>query len=122
MSKRYKNTIVPIKVLSTTNGNSVTVTTEPGYIKRAIIAFPTPDNVGMVRASIEGNNGEKLAEMQAIDVYKNRNIGYEQDGIPMNTQGGGQLTFKILATANFNSDFVADLILIYGEEEPCSNY
>lgn len=119
---RYKNTIIPIKVLAGTNGNSVTVTTEAGFIKRAIIAFPTPDNTGMVRAAIEGNNGEKLAEMQSIDVYKTRNIGYEQDGVPMNIQGGGSMTFKVLATELFNADFSADLVLIYGADEPCSNY
>lgn len=122
MATRYRNVVVPIRVSSGTNAASAVVVTEAGFIKRAVIAFGTPDNTGMVRAAIEGNNGEKLAEMQAIDVYKPRNIGYEQDGVPVNVPGGGQIAFKILATQNFTSDFVADLILIYGEDEPCNNF
>lgn len=119
MSKRYRNVVVPITVDAGTNSGSVVVTTEAGFIKRAMIAFSTPDNAGMVRATIEGNNGEKLAEMQAIEVYKIRNVAYETDGVPINVQGGGQIAFKVLATDTFNADFVADLILVYGEDEPC---
>lgn len=121
MSK-YKNSIVPIKVLSGANSGSVTIATESGFITRAVIVSPTPTNTGMVRATIEGNNGEKLAEMQALQIFRSRETDYEKDGVPVNVHGGGQITFKILATANFGADFNADLILVYGKETPCDNY
>jgi hypothetical protein len=121
MSK-YKNSIIPINVLSGANSNSVTINTEAGYITRAIIVSQTPNNPGMVRATIEGNNGEKLAEMQALEIFRSRETEYEKDGVPVNVHGGGAITFKILATKNFDADFNADLVLVYGKETPCDNY
>lgn len=116
---RYRNVVVPIKILSGSNSGSVSVSTEAGFIRRAVIASSVPANTGMVRASIEGSNGEKIAEMQALDVFKIRNVEYALDGVPVNVNGGGQITFKVLATDNFSADFVADLILIYSEDENC---
>lgn len=118
---RYRNSIVPITIVSGTNGGSTPgITTEAGFITRAIIVSSVPNNAGMVRAAIEGTNGEKLAEMQPLEVFRSRDVNYETDGVPVNVQGGGLITLKILATANFGADFVADLILVYGEEQPCN--
>jgi len=116
---KYKSVVIPIAVDAGTRGNATTVTTEAGFIRRAVIAHGTADNSGMVRATIEGINGEKLAQMQALEIYRTRNIGYSEDGVPLNVGGGNQMTFKILATEDFNQDFVADLVLIYDEEENC---
>ncbi|MFY0481659.1 hypothetical protein ACI6PS_03565 [Flavobacterium sp. PLA-1-15] len=116
---RYKNIVVPLIIPAGTNSGRVTVGTESGLIKRCVIASKEPNNQGMVRALVKDSAGDKIAELQAIEIYRSRDVEYSKDGVPLNIIGGSQITYEVIATENFDSVFHSDLILIYEEQESC---
>ena len=112
---RYKNIVVPLVILAGTNAGKVTVGTESGLIKRCVIASKEPNNPGMVRALVKDKAGDKISELQALEIYRSRDVEYAKDGVPLNIEGGSLITYEVIATAIFAADFHSDLVLIYEE-------
>lgn len=116
---KYRNVVIPLTIVAGKSSGSVTETTLPGLIKRCVIAKSSINNPGTVRAAVKDKAGDKIAELQHIDIYKIRDVEYKNDGVPLNINGGSPITFEVIATQNFGADFHCDLILIYEEQENC---
>lgn len=116
---KYKNFVLPLIVPSGQSTKKITLQTEDGFIKRAVIVHGASANNGVVRALIKDATGDKLAELQPVEMFRSRDVQYKEDGVPLFVKGGTLMTFEIIATANFTADYQADLVLIYEEEENC---
>lgn len=116
---KYQNTVIPLVVPAGATSNKVTIQTDPGFILRAVICHEEPNNLGMVRALTKGSSGDKISELQPLEIYRSRDVEYSKDGVPMNIPGGGLITYEVIATKPFDSEFQSDLILIYEEKQDC---
>lgn len=118
----YIEEIKQITVSAGSSTNTVQFTPPPGTIVSAII-YPQSENyptTGLVRTRIAKASGTEIAKMQPLKNFRSREVPYDQDGKPLLVDGEVALTWTIFSTADFDSDFTADLVLRYLNPNQCT--
>lgn len=101
----------------------VTFTPEAGTIERVMVSWgANPDNAGFVRASLKDSSGDYIVQLQSIHNIRSREVQYEKDGIPVNFQGMKPVTFEVIGTEVFNTNFPCEINLIYKQEQDKQPY
>jgi hypothetical protein len=118
-----KNTlefVAPLTVVAGSSSNSVDFTPLKGKVIGCAIFTKGGTNAGMVRAVIKDNTGTEISRLQAIENYRSREAEYLKGAKPLNIETGSRtFTYEVIATSNFDTDLVTDLIFIY-EPESCA--
>lgn len=110
--------IIPITVLSGTTGNTAQAKLPSGKITHAAVFYRdyTTANDGFVRVAITDASGQDISKMQSIENYRDRNAGYLEGKKPLDIEGGNIFNFIIQASIAFKTDFMAELVFVYENE------
>lgn len=82
-----------------------------------VVVYSKGDNPGMVRATLRTSQGKELIQLQPVENLRSRDVAFNMDGKPVDFSGGVALIFQIVATQPMNGEYLADVVLIYDQDE-----
>lgn len=87
---------------------------EPGKVVGVCLVTNGGANTGMVRVKVTDSTGADVVKITPIQILRNREADWSGSFYPLNFESQTQqLKFEIIASANFTTALIADLVFIY---------